>query len=79
MHDLSQQNTGDRLAAAHLVHSADDDVVVASRQGVVMRCAAKDVLVYSRAARGVRLMALGSDDEVQTLTVLPAEYKTVLA
>lgn len=67
------------LAAAHLVHSDEDDVVVASRQGVVMRCEARDVRALSRAARGVRLIALQPDDEVQSLAVLPAEYKTVLA
>jgi DNA gyrase/topoisomerase IV subunit A len=70
---------GDSLAMVQLVHSGDDDVVVASKQGVVMRCAAKDVHVLGRAAKGVKLMALQPEDEVQTLTILPAEYKTVLA
>lgn len=71
--------TGDSLAMAQIVHSDDDDVVVASKQGVVMRCAAKDVPQFGRAAKGCRLMTLQPEDEVQTLTILPAEYKTVLA
>jgi DNA gyrase/topoisomerase IV subunit A len=64
---------------AQIIHSADDDIVAASKQGVVMRCAAKDVPQFSRGAKGVRLMSLQPEDEVQTLTILPAEYKTVLA
>jgi DNA gyrase/topoisomerase IV subunit A len=70
---------GDNLAMAQIIHSADDNIVVASKQGVVMRCAAKDVPKFSRFAKGVRLMSLQPEDEVQTLTILPAEYKTVLA
>lgn len=64
---------------AQIIHSAEDDIVVASKQGVVMRCAAIDVPQFSRFAKGVRLMSLQPEDEVQTLTILPAEYKTVLA
>lgn len=70
---------GDALAMAQLVHSDEDDVVLASKQGTVMRCAAKDVSVLGRTAKGVRLMSLQPDDEVQTLTILPATYKTALA
>lgn len=70
---------GDTLAMAQLVHSGDDDVVLASKQGAVMRCAAKDVNVYSRTAKGHKLMSLEGDDELQTLTIMPAEYKTALA
>lgn len=70
---------GDSLAMAQIVHSDDDDVVLASKQGVVMRCAAKDVPQMLRPAKGCRLMSLQPEDEVQTLTILPAEYKTVLA
>lgn len=70
---------GDALAMVQLVHSDEDDVVLASKQGAVMRCAAKDVSVLSRTAKGFRLMSLQPDDEVQTLTILPATYKTALA
>lgn len=71
--------TGDSLAMAQIIHSDDDDIVLASKQGVVMRCAAKDVPQLSRSAKGCRVMSLTADDEVQTLTVLPAAYKTTLA
>jgi len=64
---------------AHIVHSDDDDIVVASKQGVVMRCAAKDVRIVSRTSKGCKLMSLQDDDEIQTLAVVPAEYETALA
>lgn len=70
---------GDSLAMAHIIRSEDDDIVLASKQGVVIRCAARDIPVFGRTAKGCRVMSLAADDEVQTLTVLPAEYKTALA
>jgi DNA gyrase/topoisomerase IV subunit A len=44
-----------------------------------MRCSAADIRVYGRAAKGVRLMALQASDEVQSLAVMPAVFKTALA
>lgn len=70
---------GDSLVLAHMVHSDQDDVVVASKQGTVMRCAAADIRAMGRTAKGVKLMSLQPGDEVQSLTIMPAEYKTALA
>jgi DNA gyrase/topoisomerase IV subunit A len=72
-------HAGDSLVLATMVHSDQDDVVVASKQGTVMRCAAKDIRAMSRTAKGVKLMGLQAGDEVQSLTIMPAEYKTALA
>jgi DNA gyrase subunit A len=70
---------GDRLAVVLLVTSADDDVALASRQGMVTRLRASDVRVCGRSARGVRVISLNEGDEVQTVTVVPAEHRTALA
>lgn len=72
-------SAGDTLALAQLVMSKDDDVVLASRQGVMIRCSAADVRALSRHAKGVRVIDLNEGDEVQTVAVVPAQHKTALA
>lgn len=71
--------TGDRLALAQLVMSVDDDVVLASRQGVMIRCSAADIRAMGRTGKGVRVISLNDGDEVQTVAVVPAQHKTALA
>jgi DNA gyrase subunit A len=69
----------DSLAMALLVHSKEDDIVMASRQGMMARCRAADVRILGRPAKGVKMLALNEGDEVQTVAVVPAEHKTALA
>ncbi|KAF6254075.1 DNA topoisomerase [Scenedesmus sp. NREL 46B-D3] len=70
---------GDSLAMALLVHSKEDDIVMASRQGMMARCRAADVRIFGRPAKGVKMLGLNEGDEVQTVAVVPAEHKTALA
>jgi DNA gyrase subunit A len=70
---------GDRLAMALLVHSKEDDIVMASRQGMMARCRAADVKILGRTAKGVKMLGLNEGDEVHTVAVVPAEHKTALA
>ncbi len=51
--------------------SADDDVLLASRNGKAIRFAADDIREFqSRASTGVRVMRLGAGDEVMSLSIL---------
>jgi DNA gyrase subunit A len=70
---------GDSLAMALLVHSSEDDVVMASRQGMMVRCRAADVKILGRTGKGVKMLGLNEGDEVQTVAVVPAQHKTALA
>jgi len=64
---------GDSVAMAQLVMRADDEILLASRQGQMARCKAADVRCpKSRSSRGVRLLALNPGDEVQACSVLGA-------
>eukprot|EP00775_Hariotina_reticulata_P008929 gene8929-9106_t len=63
---LVSMTKGDALAVVLLVSSADDDVALASRQGMVTRLSAADVRVCGRSAKGVRVISLNEGDEVQT-------------
>lgn len=57
---------------AGIVATKDDEVMVASRNGLMARCRAAEVRCpKGRGSRGVRLLALNAGDEVQTAVVVP--------
>jgi DNA gyrase subunit A len=62
---------GDRLVAAHLVRE-EDEMVLASRAGLMTRCKAASVRGCSRGAVGVALMKLAQGDVVSTVAVVRA-------
>lgn len=62
---------GDRLVAAHLVRE-EDEMVLASRAGLMTRCKAASVRDCSRGAVGVALMKLAQGDVVSTVAVVRA-------
>jgi len=58
------------LAAAVIVTAADE-VVIATRAGMIERVAAVDVPVMGRRARGVRVIGLGPGDGVAKVALVP--------
>lgn len=48
----------------------DDEVMMISKNGIIIRFAAQDISSMGRATKGVRLMNMGSDDEVVSITVI---------
>ena len=64
------EDVDDRLIGVELL-SADDDVLLASRNGKAIRFAADDIREFqSRASTGVRAMKLAKGDEVISLSIL---------
>ncbi|WP_373476523.1 DNA gyrase subunit A [Sphingorhabdus sp.] len=64
------EDADDRLIGVELL-SADDDILLASRNGKAIRFAADDIREFqSRASTGVRAMKLGKDDQVMSLSIL---------
>ena len=59
----------ERVAGIALVGD-DDEVIVVTRRGHTIRFRSSDVGIYSRSARGVRLMILESEDEVSQVSVV---------
>ncbi len=57
---------GDALSTVHLVGTGDE-MVCASRQGLMSRLRTDDARVMSRATKGVKLMDLNDGDEVWTV------------
>ena len=65
------EKTG-KVAAIQTVHE-DDDIMIISDDGTIIRMAAADVNIYSRAAQGVRVMRVSPDSKVIALARVDKE------
>jgi len=61
----------DQLAALKLV-GADEELMIVTSRGIVMRQATNAIACQSRTARGVRLQRLDADDAIADVTLVPA-------
>jgi len=61
----------DRLAALKLV-DGDEELMIVTSRGIVMRQATNAIACQSRTARGVRLQRLDADDAIADVTLVPA-------
>lgn len=59
-----------KLVAAHVVDSADGELVVMSKKGQVIRTDLKEVPTLGRQTQGVRIMRLREGDSIASLIVL---------
>ena len=62
-------NTGDTVAGIALVND-DDEVLLITKKGNVIRFMASDVSIQGRYSRGVKLIVLSDDDEISQVTVV---------
>ncbi|WP_026103339.1 DNA gyrase subunit A [Pseudanabaena sp. PCC 6802] len=60
----------DQLAALRLVN-VDDQLMIVTNRGIVMRQSTDAISCYSRAAKGVRLQRLDADDAIAAVTLVP--------
>ncbi len=60
----------DRLAALRLVN-ADDELMIVTARGIVVRQKVSEIACQSRSARGVRLQRLDADDAIAAVTLVP--------
>ncbi|HHV37537.1 MAG TPA: DNA gyrase subunit A [Candidatus Cloacimonetes bacterium] len=61
-----------KLASLMLLEE-DDDLMIITREGMIIRQAVKDISVISRNTQGVRLINLSADDSVRDITRIPPE------
>ncbi|WP_088891892.1 DNA gyrase subunit A [Leptolyngbya ohadii] len=61
---------GDRLAALQVVNE-DDEIVIVSSRGIIIRQAVKAISCQSRAATGVRVQRLDEDDAIVAVALVP--------
>jgi DNA gyrase subunit A len=67
--------TNDRngLVATVKAVEPDDDIVVMSEQGQIMRCPVSEISTQGRNTMGVTVMETDEDDQVSTVTVVPGD------
>lgn len=51
----------------------DDDIMITSKSGIVIRTAVSDIRIMGRATQGVRVIKLDADDEIADVAIIPAE------
>ena len=62
----------DQLAALRIVHT-DDELMIVTSRGIVIRQSVKDISSQSRSATGVRVQRLDEDDFIAAVTLVPPE------
>ena len=53
--------------------NGDEDCMIMTNDGIVIRISLKQVSVYSRSAAGVKLIHVSGDSKVQTISILEPE------
>lgn len=60
------------IIAAEIIQN-DDEVMMISKNGIIIRFTAEDISSMGRATKGVRLMNMSNDDEVVSITIIKAD------
>ncbi len=67
--------TGDLIGVKAVTD--DDDVMIITRNGIVIRQAVSNIRIMGRATQGVRLINLRNGDEIAALTQVPSQIEEV--
>ena len=62
--------TGEIIGAKILLNNGDDEIVVISKKGQVIRCVSKEIPTLSRATQGVRVMKMREGDSIASMVAL---------
>ena len=70
------QKTG-KAVDVRIINSQEDDVLIISKQGQVIRLKLSAIPVIGRSTQGVRIMRMAEGDEVASIAILPKEVEEV--
>lgn len=70
------EKTGDVIAIKSVAE--DEDLMITTKSGIVIRMAVNSIRVMGRATQGVRVIRLDGDDEIADVTVVPHEEDEVV-
>ena len=65
---FNRNNKKDVYIIGATIINGEDEVMMISKNGIIIRFSADDISSMGRATKGVRLMNMGSDDEVVSIT-----------
>ena len=69
------EKTGEVIASRSVLE--DDNVIITTKKGIVIRSALKNIRIMGRATQGVRVIKLASGDGVSDLSRVPVEEEVV--
>lgn len=72
------RKSGDRLAALHIVNE-DEELMIVTNRGIIIRQAVNAIPSQSRPATGVRVQRLDDDDAIAAVALVPASTEEAAA
>ncbi len=69
---------GDRMAALHIVNE-DDELMIITNRGIIIRQAVNAIPSQSRPATGVRVQRLDEDDAIAAVALVPTSTEEAAA
>lgn len=72
---FKNRKTKDQLATLHIVNN-DDEIMMVTNRGIMIRQSVNAISVQSRSATGVRVQRLDEDDAITGVAIVPADANT---
>ncbi|MBD2139061.1 DNA topoisomerase (ATP-hydrolyzing) subunit A [Anabaena sp. FACHB-1237] len=66
------RKSGDQLATLHIVNS-DEEIMMATNRGIIIRQAVNAISIQSRSATGVRVQKLDEEDAITGVAIVPSD------
>jgi DNA gyrase subunit A len=70
---FKNRKTKDKLATLRIVNNDDDEIMMVTNRGIIIRQAVNAISVQSRSATGVRVQRLDEDDAITGVAIVPPD------
>ncbi|RCJ27392.1 DNA gyrase subunit A [Nostoc sp. ATCC 43529] len=70
---FKNRKTKDQLATLRIVNNDDDEIMMVTNRGIIIRQAVNAISIQSRSATGVRVQRLDEDDAITGVAVVPPD------
>ncbi|WP_026100102.1 DNA topoisomerase (ATP-hydrolyzing) subunit A [Fortiea contorta] len=70
---FKNRKTKDQLATLRIVNNDDDEIMMVTNRGIIIRQAVNAISVQSRSATGVRVQRLDEDDAITGVAIVPPD------
>jgi DNA gyrase subunit A len=70
---FKNRKTKDQLATLRIVNNDDEEIMMVTNRGIIIRQAVNAISIQSRSATGVRVQRLDEDDAITGVAIVPAD------
>ncbi|WP_414562379.1 MULTISPECIES: DNA topoisomerase (ATP-hydrolyzing) subunit A [unclassified Anabaena] len=70
---FKNRKTKDKLATLRIVNNDDDEIMMVTNRGIIIRQAVNAISIQSRSATGVRVQRLDEDDAINGVAIVPPD------